>query len=229
MKKAMTTANTLIADALTEIGVLAAGQTPTADDAGLGLRRLNQLVERWSNHRLFFPALTEISVPLTGLQSYTIGPTGAVVASRPIKVVSAKFVDASGLETPAEVVNNITWDDIFNKDVTGSPECIWYEASTGNGRVWVYPKASGYTLKMECQTLLRSFAQSTELDLPEGYESALMLTLACDLCRSFNRPVPAELRAAATAATRAIKRTNNAPLLLSLDMVGEEYQIERGY
>lgn len=230
MKKAMTTANTLIADALTEIGVLPAGQTASAEDAALGLRRLNQLVERWSNSRLFFPALVEISVPLNGAQSYTIGPTGVVVAARPIRVQSAKWVDSAGLETPAEIANAQTWDDITQKDVTGSPDLLWYEATLGNGRVWVYPKASGYTLKMECLTLLQSFEQSTVLTLPEGYESALMLTLACDLCRAYSRAVPPDLRAAAAAATRAIKRTNTEPMLLTVDLAaGEEYQIERGY
>lgn len=217
----MTTANTLIADALAEIGVLSDGQTASSADAALALRRLNQIMQRWANFRLLSPSLTEVSVPLTGAQSY-------VIADKPVRVQSAKFVDATGLESPAEVVNAQTWDGIAQKDVAGAPELVWYEA--GTGAVYVYPKASGYTLKMDCQVVLATFEASTPVDLPAGYESALMLTLACDLCRPFGRQVPADLKQAAAAAVRAVKRTNTETMLLSIDLAEQQqYQIERGY
>ena len=65
----MTTAIELITDALTEIGVAEAGQSVAPEDAALGLRKLNQLMQRWTNARLTFPTLTIISVPLTGAAS----------------------------------------------------------------------------------------------------------------------------------------------------------------
>lgn len=230
----MTQVIDLINDALIEIGALSAGRTASAEDSALCLRRLNQIMQRWSNTRLMIPALTNISVPLTGALSYTIGPSGNVVAARPIKIEVAWIEDAGGVVYPVTVNNRQQWRSIAVKDVDGGPPSdIWYEALDTNGRVYTYPKASGYTLKMDCQVLLTSFSATTDtITLPDGYESALYLTLADEVQRAFGRPVDPDLRMRARGARNAVKATNNEPLLLTVDaaMVNyDDYRIERGF
>ena len=44
----ITTAQEIITDALGHLGVIGVGQTLTANDVALGLRRLNQLMESWA-------------------------------------------------------------------------------------------------------------------------------------------------------------------------------------
>jgi hypothetical protein len=228
----MTTALDLITDALVEIGVAQAGQALAPEDAELGLRKLNQLLQRWANDRLTLPVITTISVPMTGAASYTIGPTGAVVASRPLSVDAATAVDNGGTEYPVNTLTRALWDCIAVKAVDGGPPSdVWYEAIIGNGRINVYPRSSGYTLKLQCLTLLTSFSVlATAVSLPEGYESAIYLNLADDLASSFGRQLSADSRRRAAGALRAIKRTNAEPLLLTID-AGQtsEYRIERGY
>jgi hypothetical protein len=228
----MTTAIELITDALAEIGVSGAGQTVAPEDAALGLRKLNQLMQRWTNARLTFPVLTTISVPLTGAASYTIGPSGVVVAARPVKIISATAVDAGGTEYGVNVIPRELWDAITVKAVDGGPPCdVWWDAQPTNGRIHVYPRSTGYTLKLACQTLLNSFASTaTAVTLPEGYESAIYLNLADDLAASYGRQLSADSRRRAAGAMRAIKRTNAEPLLLSIEAQSSgDYQIERGY
>ncbi len=229
----MTTALDIITDALFEIGAAEAGQSVPAEDAALALRYLNRILQRWANMRLLIPALTTINVPLTGAASYTIGPSGAdVTAARPVKLNSAFAVDSAGQTSHVRVYSRAEFDAITDKTVTGGPPVgvYWRTSPTGTtGTLYVYPTSDGYTLTLVCQTLLTSFANvAASVVLPEGYESALVLTLADDLAAPFQVPIRPDVQRRAAAATRAIKRSNYEPLLVN---VGEDadYEIERGY
>lgn len=229
----MTTAQQIIEDALTELQVIGAGQAVAPEDIDLGLRKLNQILQRWANLRLMLPVLAEVSVPMNGAASYTIGPTGAVVAARPVRVVSARAVDGAGTEYPVDVLGQALWDSIAVKDVTGGPvSAVWYRATNTDGTLYVYPKAdSTYTLKLRCLALLETFTVSETVALPEGYETALTLTLADDLAGAYGRQSSPDLRRRATAAVRAVKRSNTEPLILGIDanLIGQQsFEIERG-
>lgn len=227
----MTTAAQIIDDALQEIGVLGAGQTAPAEDATLCLRKLNQILQSWSTGRLYVPYLAQVTVTLSGLASYTIGPAGAVVAARPIRVESASARDASGYDYDVSVKTREEYDGIAIKGTTGGPpECVFYDKTLTNGTLYVYPKGSGYTLTLDCLSLLTSFASvSTTLTLPEGYERALYLTLADESAAAFGRTVSPDTRRRQAGAIKAIKRINAEPMLLDIDTGGELFQIERGY
>lgn len=227
----MTTALEIITDAMTEIGAHDLGQSVSAEDASLGLRKLNQLLQRWSNSPGLFPVLPETSITMTGAASYTVGPTGGTVSARPLRIDRATFV-LGDVEYPVNVLSRQEWDGIAVKDVTGGPVSdIWYDAANTDGRVYVYPKADAGTLKLDAPTLLSSFGGLTStLTLPAGYESAIVLTLAIDLAGSFRLPVTQELRARATGAVRVLKRMNAEPLLVSTGLTGhQDFEIERGY
>lgn len=234
MQKAMTTALTIITDALTEIGVVGASDTVQPEDATFCLRKLNQVLQRWANMRLMLPALVDVSVPMTGAASYTIGPSGAVVAARPVRVSSARCVDSAGTETDIDVFGQELWDAIVVKNVTGGPvSTVWYEATNTNGTLRVYPKAgSGFTVKLRCLALLEAFTIGETVALPEGYETALTLTLADDIAGAYGRQSTPDLRRRATAAVRTVKRSNAEPLILGIDatLVGQQsFEVERGY
>ncbi len=226
-----TTAIDLITDALIEIGVLGAGQTPAAEDAALGLRYLNRLVQKWSNTPLMMPVVTQVSVSLTGAASYTIGPTGDVVTTRPLSVVDAYAVDSGGLRWGVRVYGRQEWNAVGDPNTSGGPPSIvYYERSTTNGRVYVYPRSTGYTLQLDCLSLIGSFDLATTVGLPDGYESAIVLSLAEELTGPYTRPASMDLKVRAKGARAAIKRTNLDPLMLSQPLAeGEDFQIERGY
>lgn len=222
----------IITAAMDELSLTESGQTIPAEDASKGLDRLNRILGKWSNMRLLFPTLTEISVTLTGAGSYTIGPTGDVVTSRPIRVNSASTIDANGVEYPVEVYSRELWDSIGVKAVTGAPvSVVYYEAINTNGRIYVYPRANGSTLNLDCQVLITSFPTlTTDLTLPDGYADALVLALADSMAASYGLPVPADIQRRHAAAVRAIKRTNAEPVLSRIDLVdGQDFMIERGY
>jgi hypothetical protein len=228
----MTTAITLIGDALGELGLIGTGQTVDAHDSALGLRYLNRLFERWSNMRLLQPVLTQISVTMTGAASYLIGPGGATVTARPIKVLSVTYVDTGSLENPVSILTREQWDAIPNKADTGSyPACVWYAPEVTNGVLYVHPKPSAGALKVDCLTVMQALALSDTLTLPAGYESAIVPTLADDIASQFGRSTPPDVRRRAVGAVRALKRTNHEPVMARQELAGNgiKADIERGY
>lgn len=78
----MTTPLDIISRALKDIGALAAGETPTADEAQDALDMLNDMVAQWSNENMMVFYKTEIIFnTVQNTVQYTLGPGGSVGAS----------------------------------------------------------------------------------------------------------------------------------------------------
>jgi hypothetical protein len=78
----MTTPYDIITRAMKDIGALAAGEIPTADEAQDGLDMLNDMIAQWSNENMMVFYRTEIVFPCVQNQiQYTIGPGGNVGAT----------------------------------------------------------------------------------------------------------------------------------------------------
>jgi hypothetical protein len=72
-----TTAYDIITRAMKDIGALAAGEVPTADEAQDGLDMLNDMLAQWSHETQMVTYKTEIIFPTVQNQiQYTIGPGG---------------------------------------------------------------------------------------------------------------------------------------------------------
>jgi len=227
----MTTANTIIADALTEIGVKEVGQAIPAEESAIALRMLNRTLGRWAHQRLSFSVLTTVSIPLDGSASYSIGPTGDVVSARPVKVNAARATIA-GIESSVNVLGRTAWDAIGVKDVVGGVVSdVWYSSSVPDGVLYVYPRATSGALEIDCQVLATSFPDLVaDVDLPEGYDDALTLEIAVALCSAYSISPPPELVTRRNSAVRVIKRTNSEPIDCPHELSsGRGYEIERGY
>jgi len=78
----MTTPYDIITRSLKDIGALAAGEIPTADEAQDAFDMLNDMCAQWSNENMMVFYKTEIIFPVVQNQvQYTIGPGGQIGAS----------------------------------------------------------------------------------------------------------------------------------------------------
>jgi len=78
----MTTPLDIVTRAMKDIGALAAGEAPTADEAQDGYDMLNDMCAQWSNENMMTFYKTEIIFPCVQNQiQYTIGPNGQVGSS----------------------------------------------------------------------------------------------------------------------------------------------------
>jgi hypothetical protein len=78
----MTTPYNIISRALKDIGALAAGESPSSDDAQDAFDMLNDLTAQWSNENMMVFYKTEIIFQtVQNTVQYTLGPSGSVGAS----------------------------------------------------------------------------------------------------------------------------------------------------
>lgn len=106
------TAYGIICDAMRDVGKLRPGSEPDSEILVDYTRRLNKLINYYMTQGLKLwliqsQILTLIppTSPLTGVPLYTLGPTGTVVIPKPLRVISATYVDIFGNSRPLIVLS----------------------------------------------------------------------------------------------------------------------------
>jgi len=218
-------AQTIIQDALTEIGILPQGATAGTNDLAWGLAKLNDLLDSWNVDDLFTYYTDDVQHSIiTFAASYTIGPSAAdIIAARPKKIISANWIGSSGLRMPIGIMDVSEYGEI--SDPTSSAETpvnLYYKPTFPNGTIYLrpYPTVAGI-LELFTESLLSSFAAlSTVYALPLGYKRALTLSLAEDLCGSFTVQAPAKLELQAHMARMKIRSNNMTTVKVESDLPG---------
>ena len=226
----MADAQTLIKDAMQDLGVLGAGKTPSANDLTDGLRKLNAMLDSWSTNTLLVPFRTQISHTLDGSQSYTIGSGADINTTRPTYIDSAYVNDGSNDHPVTVLRDRSAYDRIVDKSITGTPYFVYYEPSLPNGTLFVYYVGSAsHTLYLSTRGQLTAFPDtSTDVDIAPGYELAITTNLALRIAPMHEVSVTAELAKDARDSMAAIKRLNRQSPIMQYDpiMSGGGYNIE---
>lgn len=228
------TATTIITTALKKIGALSAGQSATAADLSDGLASLNTMLESWSLDSLKVPFQTRISHTLDGSRSYTVGPGGDINTVRPTFIVSAR-VQVTRINYPMTVIRDRgTFDNIYDKRITGIPEFVYYDPSypLGTLNVW-YVGDSTHTLLLNTRGQLAQFpSPSLAIDLAPGYPRALEFNLAIEIAPDYETEPSALVIKTAQESLASIKRLNRENPLMSYDNAiptrSRTYNIEQG-
>lgn len=214
----MATAQTLINRSLRQLGVLASGESPSADETADALAALNAMLDGWMNDKLMTYALVNIPVPLVAnTASYTIGASGATVtATAPVSIESA-YVRKSNIDYPIELIDDKFYNGIAQKNSTSDlPEYLWFNGTNPNATVTVYPVPNEVnTMYLSVWTPYTAFASAaTTVTLPNGYEDAIAYNLTVRLSPEYPTiplsPVVVELAANTLA---SIKRINRVPMI----------------
>jgi hypothetical protein len=210
----MTTALAYIASGLSKIGMLQAGETVSAEDAALGLLRLNTLLDAMENENMFGFATLNTSFTLpAATTSRTIGPAMQIALVRPIRLLNGCFSTVGTLDYPLEVVTEAEYNDIRLKSTVSAPapSVCFYDGGTPTGIVYFWPTASA-----SCTvTLITPTAKSTATDtttslvFPPGYDRYIECALAIELAPDYDVTPSPHLLGMASNAKRLIKRTNS--------------------
>lgn len=185
----------LISDAMVEIGALASGETPTAADAALGLRRLNGLVDAWAAERLTMGAAVAQAFPLVGGQAwYTLGPGGDFDTVRPAFLEAASVVlpGAAVVEQPLTIYTDLEWQTADKWLSTGTPTAVYNNGGDPLLRLQFLgtPTGDGLQTILYLPIALDAFADlSTIYSLPPALYEALLYNLALRLSEPFTRPL----------------------------------------
>lgn len=217
-----TTALDIITDALSDIGVIDPLESLTASEVAHGLRKLNDLMESWSNESFaVYQILQENFNTANATASYTIGSGGTWSTTRPLKIESA-YVRVSTTDTRLGIINRQVYDSFPAKTTAGTPEFLYYEPSVALAKVWFYPVPNA-TLAVYLNSMkqLQSFADlTTAVTLPPGYINAIKKSLSIQLAPGYSRVPMAMLEGIAQEAKAAIESLNSRSPILSVAHAG---------
>lgn len=217
-------AQTLINIALTDLGILDQGGTPSYSDSTEALSRLNMLIQQWRLEDLYIWAVEVASYPLVLAQkSYQIGPGAADFnAARPDYIEQA-LISIMGpnpnnaLTHEMKFITQKEYGNLVDQNALGAiPARIYNDRASPISNLYIWPTA-------RCDTatnlVLYTWAQLSQFptlfdsaELPEGYAEAITSAMALRLAPMFGVPIASDViqvkNAIALAAEQRIKVLN---------------------
>lgn len=205
----------IITDALIDIGALAPGESIEAVISSFAFRKLNDLIDQWSNEKLMVYYITEIIQTIAGATAWTIGPSGQINVPRPLRINSA-FVRVATLDYPVAIIDVNAYEMIGLKQLNGPwPRALYYQPTEPIGVINFWPLPSSGEIHMFADTVFTSFATINDaIILPQGFSAALKWNLAEKLLPGFGKKDPASIQMIMENAAQGkalIKRTNMQP------------------
>jgi hypothetical protein len=220
----MSTFLDLATDSLVSIGQGGQGQSISPEMSQQALRVCNRMIANWSLQRLMLYVITTRTFTLTGaLQDYTIGPSaagpGSFVGPRPDLIESCYAIPVgSQMHWQMSVLDRPKWGAIADIGAMtspfGVPQSIYPEYLYPNlaFHVWPIPQAT-CQITLGTWELLQQFVTIFDtVNFPPGYEKAITLNLALELCPYYDIP-PQAMMATLAAKSLVDIQTINAQSL----------------
>ena len=218
----MTTAGDLINGSLRLLGVLAEGETPSAETSQDALFAMNQMIQSWNTERLsVFSTQDQVKMWPSSTISRTFGPSGDFIGNRPILLDDSTYFrdPASGISYGIKFINQQQYDGIAVKTVTSTyPQVMWVNMSYPDIEMYVYPVPTK-TLEfhfISVEELTQPANLATDLAFPPGYLRCFRYNLACELAPEFGVEPSRQVQRIAMTSKRNIKRVNNPDDIMAL-------------
>jgi len=218
----MTTAGDLINGSLRLLGVLAEGETPSAETSQDALVAMNQMIQSWNTERLaVFSTQDQVVTWPPGQRSRTLGPTGDIVANRPVSIDDSTYFrdPATGISYGLKLINQQQYNGIAVKTVTSTyPQVLWVNMTFPDIEMYVYPvptKVLEFHV-VSVNELTQPANLATDLAFPPGYLRCFRYNLACELAPEFGTEPSRQVSRIAMTSKRNIKRINNPDDIMAL-------------
>ena len=216
------TAGDIINGALRLLGMLAEGETPSANTSADALLAMNQMLDSWSTERLAVYATRDdvFTWPAQTI-SRTFGPTGDFVGTRPILLDdSTYFRDTdNGLSYTINFINQDQYIAISLKTAGSTyPQVMWTNMTYPDIEMYLFPRP---TKNLEfhlisVEPLAQPATLNTVLNFPPGYLRAFRYCLACELAPEFGVEPSPQVQRIAMTSKRDLKRINNPDDLMAM-------------
>jgi len=216
------TAGDQINRALRLLGVLAEGESPSAETSQDALMAMNQMIDSWNTERLsVFCTQDQVFTWPAGLVSRTLGPTGDFVGLRPVLLDDSTYYrdPGTGVSFGVKFINQQQYNGIAVKTVTSTyPQVIFVNNTFPDVEMYVYPRP---TQNLEwhfvsVQELANPAGLATILYFPPGYLRAFTYNLAMEIAPEFGIEPSPQVQRIAMTSKRNLKRINNPDDVMSL-------------
>lgn len=187
----------IVALALRDSGVAAAGQTPSPQMTQDAKLRVNMMIGAWKRKRWLVYHLIDVSCPCTGATSYGIGPGQPLNTPRTDRIESAfirQLVPAQPLfvDFPLrEIASYENYSAIALKGLTASPpDSYFFDSGFPTGQVYLFPIPNqNWELHVQVKAVLDSIVNLTDpVVLPDEYQEAIYSNLCIRLCSAYRVP-----------------------------------------
>ena len=222
-----------IRSALRKIGVLAPGEALPANEGDDGLEVFRQMVDDWANETLLIPIVSDVLFALSSnVSEYTIGiypepkpvplPVNHIETSRPERIIAAFIRDGSQTDYPIELMDIKTYSRISRKTNGSRPSRMYVQEGwpLNELRFESTPYADE-TLHLAVVQPLSELLPTTGLteviDLPPGYERALIYNLCLELAPEYGKDISQLIANQAVQSKLKLKRNNYRSLVLGMD------------
>jgi len=219
-----TTASDQINRALRLLGVLAEGETPSAETSQDALIALNQMIDSWSTERLsvYYTQDQVFNWP-SGEIKRTLGPTGDFVGNRPVMLDDATYYRSpGGVSYGVNFINQDQYNSIAVKTATSTlPQVIFVNETHPDIEMRIYPVPT-QVLEwhfISVQELTQPASLATQLEIPPGYLRAFTYNLAMEIAPEFGVEPSGQVQRIAMVSKRTLKRINNPDDVMTLPRV----------
>ena len=187
----MGTARNIITKAMQKAGILTRNEVPASDEANDALDALNDLLASWSNDSLLITArVTENFTLSAGVGVYTIGVGQAFNTIRPIKIIESHINSGTISYDSMYLCPDEVYQDLDLKTQQGIPDTLNYTNAYPYGTINLYPyPSSGYVLSLTSEKELSQFTLDETVNLPAGWNRALIYNLAIELCPEYGQQI----------------------------------------
>lgn len=213
-------ARDIIYSALGIVGATALGETPSAEEAQDGVKRLNSMLKSWNIDGAMVFRVDREAFPLTGGDAMkTLGEACDFDTVRPNKILQATAL-VNGTEYPIEIINDDQWAAIANKLETSSfPEQMYVQPETDHLNLYFYkvPSSSSELVLYTQKQIIAPLTLNSEVILPDGWQEALEYNLAVRLSGIYGKQLDPMAYEIANESKNAIKRQNTKPVYMSTD------------
>ena len=219
---AIYTAGDQINRALRLLGVLAEGETSSAEVSQDSLTALDQMIDSWNTERLsVFSTQDQMFTWPAGQINRTLGPTGNFVGNRPVLLDDATYSRDPGTNVSYGIkfINQQQYNGIAVKTVTSTyPQVIFVNMTYPDVDMYIYPRP---TRDLEwhfisVQQLTTPATLATNILFPPGYLRAFVYNLAMEIAPEFGVEPSPQVRRIAMTSKRNIKRINNPDDVMSM-------------
>jgi hypothetical protein len=210
----MQTALQLLTQALTDIGVVAPGETLDSNDSATALIKLQYLVNAWNGEGM--------TIEGYGLRNLTLTPGTArysllgLVLYQPVTIVSAFVRDSGSTDHPVTKIDAVQYASISDKTTAGRPYFYYYSEMTATdsdaGYMYLYPTpdAAETFYFLGLIPILAITATSDNVLIPPYAHQAFVMELALNLAPAFGYQVPSDYQMKTLIAKQKVLSRNAA-------------------
>lgn len=221
------TVETLITETFRDLTVLAAGEPLDPTMAADGLSKLLRVLDDLNAERAGVYASSPQSFTMVpGTQPHTIGvtansPDWVVTTARPVEIDQANLVLTNvspAVYIPMNKRDAQWWSQLIVPTLSTEIQTdFWYNPTWPNGNLYLWPVPSAaYDIQVWKRIVLAEVGLSDTFTMPQGYWSAITLTLGEYLAPSYPTAIP-QPENAAKARARIMANNDVTPTLTTQD------------